>query len=100
MQAVRTLMGAVSGRKYAGMIRETPAGMHAMRFNGSTNAIVIVWTDQPEGRRTVEFAKQELISATDLIGKALKSKDGHSGHARVEIDAAGGPIYLLWNRSL
>ncbi len=32
MQAVRNLMGVTGGRKYAGMIRETPASIHAMRF--------------------------------------------------------------------
>jgi hypothetical protein len=78
------------------MIRETPAGVHAMRLDGSTDTILIVWTDQPDGRRTIEYTKQDLISATDLMGEAIKSKDRPSGQARVEIDAAGGPIYLRW----
>jgi hypothetical protein len=96
MNAVHTLMGAVGGRKYAGMLRETPAGIHAMRFDGATDTIMIVWTDQPDGRRTIEYPKRDLISATDLMGEAIKSKNGPSGQARVEIDAIGGPIYLLW----
>jgi hypothetical protein len=96
MKAVRTLMGVAGGRKYEGMIRETPAGIHAMRLDGATDTIVIVWTDQTDGRRTVEYPKRDLISATDLMGEAIKSKNGPSGQARVEIDAAGGPIYLGW----
>jgi hypothetical protein len=101
MQAVRNLMSVTGGRKYAGMIRETPAGIHAMRFDGAADTLFIVWTeeawtDQPSKRRTVEYAKQEQISATDLLGKPIKSKDASSGQARVEIDAAGGPIYLLF----
>jgi hypothetical protein len=97
IKAIRTLMSVVSGRKYAGMILETPVGIHAMRMDGSTDTILIVWTDQPDGRRRIEYPIRNLISATDLMGQAVKSKGGHSGQARVEIDAAAGPIYLLWN---
>ena len=89
-------MSVVSGRKYAGMIPETPAGIYAMRMDGSTDTILIVWTDQPDGRRRIEYPIRNLISATDLLGQAVKSKDGQSGQARVEIDSAAGPIYLLW----
>jgi hypothetical protein len=83
-------------RTYAGMIAETPAGIHAMRFDGSADTVLIVWSDQP-GRRTVEYSQQNLISATDLIGGAIKSKDGRSGLTRVEIDDVAGPVYLCWN---
>ncbi len=94
MKAVRNLMSAVSGRKYAGMIRETPAGIHAMRLDGPADTIFIIWADQPGDRRTVEYAKRDLIGVTDLMGAAIKSKDRPSGQARVEIDEAAGPIYL------
>ena len=97
IKAIRTLMSVVSGRKYAGMIAETPEGIHAMRMDGSSDTILIVWTDQPDGRRRIEYPMRNLISATDLMGQAVKSKDGHSGQARVELDAAAGPIYLLWS---
>jgi hypothetical protein len=97
IRAIQTLMSVVSGRKYGGMIAETPEGIHAMRMDGSTDTILIVWTDQPDGRRKIEYPIHNLISATDLMGQAVKSKDGHNGQARVEIDGAGGPIYLLWN---
>jgi hypothetical protein len=96
MKAIRTLTGAAGGRKYAGMIQETPAGIHAMRLDGSTDTIFIVWTDRPGERRAIEYAKHDLISATDFMGNAVKSKDRPSGQARVEIDDASGPIYLRW----
>jgi hypothetical protein len=96
MKAIGTLMGVVRDRKYAGMIEETPAGIHAMRLDGSTDTILVVWTDQPDGRRTVEYPKHNLASATDLMGQPLKSKDRPSGQAQVEIDGGAGPIYLQW----
>ncbi len=101
IKAVRTLTSVVSGRKYGGTIQETPEGIHAMRMDGSSNTnrdtILIVWTDQKDGRRRIEYPIRNLISATDMIGQAVKSKEGHSGQARVEIDGADGPIYLLWS---
>jgi hypothetical protein len=98
MKAMRTLMGAVGGRKYAGMIQEVPEGIHAIRFEGSKETILVVWTDQPVGRRTIEYTKDDLISATGLVGDAIKSKDGSVGCARVEINAASGPIYLRFGQ--
>jgi hypothetical protein len=97
IKAIRTLMAAATGRKYAGMIQETPVGIHAMRLDGPTDTILIVWTDQPVVRRTVEFAKHDLISAIDLMGNPIKSKDRPDGQAQVEIDDTSGPIYLLWS---
>ena len=96
MRAIRTLTDAVSDRKYAGMIQETPVGVHAMRLDGSTDTIFILWSDRPGDRRTIEYAKHDLMSATDSMGIAVKSKNGPSGRARVEIDDAAGPIYLRW----
>ncbi len=96
MKAIRTLTGAATGHKFVGMIQEMPAGMHAMRLDGSTDTIFIVWTDRPGERRTIEYAKHDLLSATDLMGNAVKSKDRPAGQARAEIDDSAGPIYLRW----
>jgi hypothetical protein len=95
MHAIEILMRAVSDRKYAGMMEETPAGIHAMRLDGLTDRALVVWTDQPDGRRTVEYSKRDLISATDLMGQSVKTKDRPSGQAQVEVESAAGPIYLL-----
>jgi hypothetical protein len=99
LKAIRNLMGAVNGRKYAGMMQEAPTGLHAMRLDGSADAILIVWADRP-GRRAVEYSKRALISATDVMGQPIKSKSGPSGEARVEIDDAAGPIYLRWSATV
>jgi hypothetical protein len=98
LNAIQGLMSVVGGRKYAGMLQETPTGIHAMRMNGATDTILILWTDQPEGRRTVEYPTRNLISLTGLMGQPVKAKDLHSGQARLEIDDAAGPIYLRWTK--
>ena len=98
MKAIRSLMGIAAGRKYTGMVRETPAGIHAMQFEGPKDVILIVWTDQTPGRRTVEFSKRDLLSATDLMGAPMKQKAGRSGRTKIEIEESSGPVYLMWTR--
>jgi len=96
MKAVRSLMDAISRRKYAGMISETPAGVHAMRLDGSTDTVLIVWSDQTGSHRKIEYSKRDLISVTGLMGQAIRTKDRPAGHAQVEVDEISGPIYLHW----
>jgi hypothetical protein len=78
------------------MVGETPPGLHAMRWDGSADTIFVVWNDQSGGRRTIEYTKRGLISVTDMMGQAVKSKDLPSGEAQVQIDDTAGPIYLHW----
>jgi hypothetical protein len=96
MLAVRTLLGVAGGRKYAGMLAEAPAAMHAMRFDGANDTVLVVWTGQPDGRRTIEFPRRDLVSARDVAGQAIQWKNSRSGEARLEVDADGGPVYLDW----
>lgn len=95
MAAIRTLMALAGGRKYAGMVQETPEGIHAMRLDGSKDTVFIVWNDRLGERRTVEFPKRGPISATDFLGKAVRLKDGPSGQVRAELDEAAGPVYFV-----
>lgn len=97
MKAVRFLHAAASSRNF-GVIRETPVGVHAVRLDGTKDVMLIVWTDDPHGRRTVEFSKQNLTSATNLTGEPVKQKGARSGRAKVEIDEASGPVYLTWTK--
>jgi hypothetical protein len=88
LKAIRNLTTLAATRKYAGML-QTPAGIHAMRFEGAEETTLIVWTDQPEGRRRVEFSRENLLSVNDVLGNTVKPKNG-----RVDLDSAAGPVYL------
>jgi len=100
MRAVRAVMTAVRGRKYAGMIQHAPAGIHALRFDGPSDVLIVVWNDREGKRQTIRYAKDKLLSVTGLMGDAVEVKADRSREAEVKIDEAEGPIYLLWKRSL
>jgi hypothetical protein len=94
MQAVRTVMTAVSGRRYAGVIQRAPSGLHAMRFDGQTDVLFIVWNDKK--RQTIRYTKTNLVSVTGLMGNRVELTADSSSEAQMEIDEESGPVYLLW----
>ena len=98
MQAVRTVMTAFKGRRFAGMIQRAPSGIHAMRFDGPADVLFIVWNDKAGKRQTIRYTKDNLVSVTGLMGNTVESKADSSREAQMEIDEASGPIYLLWKR--
>lgn len=97
MQAVRTMMTAVRGHRYAGMIQRAPSGMHAMRFDGPENVLFIVWNDQGK-QRTIGYTKDNLLSVAGFMGSPVELKADGSREAQMEIDEPSGPVYLLWKR--
>ena len=96
MQAVRTMMTAVRGRRYAGMIQRAPSGIYAMRFEGQADVLFIVWSDRAAKRQTIRYTKDNLVSVTSWLGNTVEPKADSSREAQIEIDEASGPIYLLW----
>jgi hypothetical protein len=93
--AVGTVMAAVRGRRYAGMIQHAPSGVHAMRFDGPADVLFVVWNDRGK-RQTVRYPKANLVSVTNWMSHTVEPKADTSGEAQIEIDEAAGPIYLLW----
>lgn len=99
MQAVRTVMAAAKNRQYTGLVGDAPGELHVMRFDGSSDVLFIVWSGTTQARREVRFTKENLLSITDLMGNALKTKDGTPRDSELTVDATAGPIYLLWKRA-
>jgi polysaccharide biosynthesis protein PslG len=98
MQAMRTVMAAVRGRRYAGAIQRAPSGMYAMRFDGQADVLFIVWSDRGGKRRTIRYTKDNLVSVTGWTGNTVEPSSDSSGEGQIEVDEASGPVYLLWKR--
>jgi polysaccharide biosynthesis protein PslG len=96
VRAVRTVLTAVRGRRYAGMIQHAPSGMHAMRFDGPADVLFIVWNDTAGKRQTIRYTKENLVSVTSWMSSTVEPKADSSRETQMEIDDASGPIYLLW----
>jgi hypothetical protein len=96
MQAVRTVMTAVRGRRYDGVIQHAPSGMHAMRFDGPADVLFVVWNDRAGKRQTIQFTRDNLVSATGLMNNAVELRPDSSRETQMEVDESAGPIYLRW----
>jgi hypothetical protein len=96
MQAVRHLMDSAKNRKFIGMLPQPPPGVHAVRFDGENDELMIVWTDVANRNEVFECGRNNLVSVTDMRGKALETKAGSKGYLRIRIAENGGPVYVLF----
>jgi hypothetical protein len=99
MKALLTLMEAVKNRTFTGMVRDTPAGIHAMRLVGPTDSVMIVWSDRPGVTQSMAAASAGLRSIASLNGEVVKTKEKPSGFAQWVQQDTSGPVYLRWDRA-
>jgi len=99
MSALLALMRTAKSRTFAGWVRDTPPGTHAMRFDGATDTVVIVWSDKPGAQQSVSASKAGLLSATSLTGEPLKTKEKPLGFVQWVLKDSAGPVYLRWTRA-
>lgn len=98
MKALLTLLDAAKNRMFAGMVRDTPAGIHALRLDGAADTVMVVWSDRPGVKQTVATPKTGLLSATTLTGETLKTKEKPVGVIQWVLEDTQGPVYLKWER--
>jgi hypothetical protein len=85
--AVRTLSGVARGRTFGGFLSVVPSSLHAMRLDGRTDRVVVLWSDAPGA--VVNVAVPGVTAVTDVFGAAL-------GLANVTVREANGPVYLTY----
>jgi hypothetical protein len=94
MKALRELARIARDHTYRGMVQDVPDGVHAMRLDGSADRVFVVWSEQPDSRITVRVSTEGLVSATSLMGEALKVKKSGHGEAEIALAETGGPVYI------
>jgi len=99
MSALLTLMKTAKDRTFVGWVRDTPAGIHAMRFDGTADTVMVVWSDRPGAQQTVAASKARLLSVTSLTGETLKTKGKPAGFVQWALKDSAGPVYLRWERA-
>jgi Cellulase (glycosyl hydrolase family 5) len=96
MRAVRHLMNSALTRKFSGLLPQPPPGLHVMRFDGSRDRLLVVWTDVPDEKTTFECVRKDLVSVTDMLGEAMEVKSGSKSYVRIRIAEKAGPVYVLF----
>ncbi|HUB09273.1 MAG TPA: hypothetical protein VMB50_19875 [Myxococcales bacterium] len=89
--AIAVLASQLAGRSFAGFVPAIPTSLHALRFDGSRDALLVLWSDAPGGSTSVEVPAP--TAAVGETGNALTlPQDG--GLATVTVQESAGPIYL------
>jgi polysaccharide biosynthesis protein PslG len=88
--AVKKLLTTLKANTFAGMVPNTPVGLHIVKMNGSSPTY-IVWNDRKEQAYELNL-EQMPTAATDMSGSAIELKKTYS------IAEADGPIYLTFPR--
>jgi len=96
MKALREVTRIARDHRFAGMVQGVPDGAHAMRLDGGADRMFVVWSEQPDSRITMQVSTEGLVSATNLMGEALKVKNGGRGEAEIALAETGGPIYITF----
>jgi hypothetical protein len=98
IKAVRALTTLARNHTYAGLIRDVPYGLHAMRLDGAEDIVFAVWNDQPWYRPELRYSRDELISAANLFGEPLTATRSSDRYERFPLDEQMGPVYIRLKR--
>jgi hypothetical protein len=94
MRAVRALTTAAQGRRYTGTLSGLPAGLHAMRLDGSNDRVFVLWNDRSGTSAKIDFPRTRMLTLTDLHGTPVPAD-----RAELTLDEAAGPVYLRFKLS-
>ncbi len=95
--AVRTLTNAAKNRVKRGMIDQLPPGIHAVRMDGASDRVIVIWNTEPTYNVPVTFTASGLTAITDMLGQSLPMQIDGQNRASVTLNEAAGPVYLHYS---
>lgn len=87
MVAVKTMARLTRGRTFAGFLPTTPTSLTAMRFDGTSDKVVVLWSSAPRSSVTVIIPSGATV--TNMLGAAVTVQN-----QRLVLREADGPIYI------
>jgi hypothetical protein len=92
MRALRVLTNSARSHTYAGLVRDVPKGLHAMRLDGADDTVFIVWNDDVAIPARLRFTRDEEVSVTNLFGERIMVGD------EIVLEEGIGPVYVRLKR--
>jgi hypothetical protein len=87
---VRTLSEFAKGRVFRGFLDLEPSSLHAMRLDGSRDAVVVLWSSAPQGRVPVTLVN--ATRATSMLGASIDISSGS-----IVVKNEDGPTYVTFD---
>ena len=76
----------------AGLIRDVPYGLNAMRLDGPDDVVFVIWIENAEMQPQIRVSGDEL-SVTNLFGELIGKQD-----SQITLQATERPIYVRLKR--
>jgi uncharacterized protein (TIGR03382 family) len=93
MQGMRYLLGQVAGRTYAGALSTSPGSVHALRLDGASDVLLLVWLEQTNQTMTVQLPAVSL--AVNMFGQP-HAVSVVNGKTSIDLAELEGPVYLTF----
>ncbi|MGH6648070.1 cellulase family glycosylhydrolase [Aquabacterium sp.] len=91
--ALKTLYSFTKTRNYVGLVKDVPANVHAMRWDGTDDSVFAVWVDS--ANVPLKLVLPKAATVTSLTGaNVTTSATGNSATSQVTVTEAGGPIFI------
>jgi Cellulase (glycosyl hydrolase family 5) len=93
MKAIRVLMSVTRDHTYAGVIRDVPTGVHAVRFDDAEEIVFVVWNEDAERHPHLRVSPDPVRSITNLLGEPVEVERGG-----IALEETRGPVYVRLKR--
>jgi hypothetical protein len=92
IKAVRTLSKMARDHTFAGFISLEPSSVHAMRLDGATDTVVVVWSDAPGGSVDISAPPPSQLTASSGVPRLIPAS-----HV-FRINEQDGPVFFQYPR--
>jgi uncharacterized protein (TIGR03382 family) len=95
MVAVRALLSRVHGRTFAGFVPTDLPGIHALRFDGPADALVVLWLDATAASLPVTVPTPTAVES--MLGEPVAFQVAN-GRVSLTLRQSDGPLYVTLPR--
>lgn len=94
MVALRNLYLAQSGRSYKGLVSDTAPGVHALRWDGASDKVFVLWVDDTRSNTVTVNLPAKTYGVTTWKGAEATTKIAATGQLQVDLTEAAGPVFV------
>lgn len=91
--AIRTFNGFVASRRYAGMLANAPANVHAMRWDSASDAVYTVWVSSV--RTTLNLHVPPGATVRNWKGSVVALTSTTNGTQKLTLNEVDGPVFVV-----
>jgi hypothetical protein len=92
ISALRTLKAFATNRVFSGSLPAQPTSLHALRLDGATDTVIVIWMDQPGAKLSITLPSAAI--AFDMLGSLIATESNSNERGVVQVSESAGPIYV------